>query len=76
MKELYENALREAIEITEKNLDAFIDTFPHVSTNNRYHGEEECAVDFFLLSGHVLSGVRDHRRSRVLKTYGSGIGQL
>lgn len=40
MKELYENALREAIEITEKNLDAFIDTFPHVSTNNRYHGEE------------------------------------
>ena len=36
MKELYENALREAIEITEKNLDAFIDTFPHVSTNNRY----------------------------------------
>ena len=40
MKELYENALREAIEITEKNLDAFIDTFPHVSTNNRYRGEE------------------------------------
>ena len=49
MKELYENALREAIEITEKNLDAFIDTFPPCEHEQPVSRGGECAVDFFLL---------------------------
>ena len=39
-KQMYFQALQEAIDIVEKNLDAFSDTFPHVSKNNHYEPEK------------------------------------
>lgn len=39
---LYEEALNEAIEITRKNLDRYVDKFPHVSENYKYKAEDNC----------------------------------
>lgn len=36
----FKEALQYAIDITEKNLDVFVDRYPHVSTDNWYEGEE------------------------------------
>lgn len=40
MNEVYKQALEEVLKITEKNLDVFVDTYPHVSRNHHYTGEE------------------------------------
>lgn len=39
-KHIYFQALQEAIDVVEKNLDVFVDTFPHVSKDNRYEPEK------------------------------------
>ena len=39
-KQIYYQALQEAIDIVEKNLDVFVDTFPHVSKGNQYGPEK------------------------------------
>lgn len=40
MNEVYKTALEEVLRITEKNLDVFADTYPHVSQNLQYTGEK------------------------------------
>ncbi len=39
-QEHYLRALQEAIQITEKNLDLYVDAFPHVSRDHKYQPEE------------------------------------
>jgi len=38
----YQKELDYALGIIEKNLDCFVDRYPHVSVNNVYSGEENC----------------------------------
>jgi unsaturated chondroitin disaccharide hydrolase len=39
-KSLYEEALRHALSVVDKNLDVFVKRYPHVSTNQIYQAEE------------------------------------
>lgn len=39
-KEMYEKALQEALRMVDKNLDSFVDHYPHVSENHIYPKEE------------------------------------
>ena len=51
MSRNYQDDLEYALSVIKKNLDVFVDKYPHVSVNNRYFPEENNLWTNFFYSG-------------------------